>query len=314
MEKRTLIAILLSLAFIVVYQYALRIFYPDYGIPQPSSGATPDGSQSGRPLAGEHRPLPRDGSLHPVAPAARPATHATEDLITAQYDMKVSQAYGSVVRLAFRGFRDYEKRAPLEFLEAKHPLYGIGGFRLLVDGNETDPAEFKTRIAPSEVRTDISSEDFRFSRNIYFYKSLYGNMIEIEMENLGTADRRVQIELSAGSGITTRSAIDYQYIEANWVSPETVTHVKPPGAAKSRAAEIPYRAASIKNRHFSSLLEPLDSPDWVPVVRGLEGKDFSVFFVSPRIDLAARNGRAVFSFSSGPMPLMSSSLTSWKGL
>jgi YidC/Oxa1 family membrane protein insertase len=279
-EKRTLIALVVSFAVIFSYPHLLRIFYPDYGKPP----AQESGLQSFPEPVRQIDSTPVDFKI-PAPTLAAP--QATEDeiqkLLIGQYDLGISKKFGSIVTLAFSRFEDQFTDEPMLFLEGNDGSVGIGAVELVVGGNREPSAPYKTGVHFNEIVSTIDRDAYRLKKTLRIEGQKSGHHYRLDYENKTSQVQDVVFRIYAGSGLVQRSSIDPQYFEANWIRPSELKHVKGPGKGKTKDSEEPYRAASIKNRHFSSVLQSLQDRPYYPGVRGLEQRQFASYLTSPRI-------------------------------
>jgi YidC/Oxa1 family membrane protein insertase len=269
MEKRTLVALLLSFVVILSYPYILKIFYPSWN---------PD--EAAPPPAADTRETPPAEEW--AAPSAAAVSDASRELDTRLYNLRVSESYGSIVSLGFTEFKG-SPQSPLRFIEARDGFRGIGSVEILEEAAAAPPV-FRTEVTPEAVLSRADAGGLDVTKEIRFSNSSYGNELRIKIENKSDRPRTFRLRLAAGSGLTQETPIDRQYFEANWIGATSVEHVRSPGKGKTKASGVPVAAASLKDRHFSSILKPEDPPRYQAAIEGLDG-DFAVWLVGNPVTL-----------------------------
>jgi len=302
MEKRTLLAIVLSLMVFVGYTKIMQIFYPNYGKhPQSQSAVLPEGPGAGDApaalIADERAPeavmtqVPGAESAVPGSgPMKEPEAEVVkEELISLKagsYEIGVSEIYGSIASIKFTAYEDPEGGGALKFLEASKGSYGLGAHELWVDDQYVRQTGVTTDVRGARITAAFEAPGLKGTKTLVVSKRGYGNNMEVEITNTSDQTKRVRLRLCAGSGVVVRNVIDNQYIESNWIRGEDVTHIKGLGKGKTKKASEPFEAASIKSRHFSSIIKPLGKTQYVPIVEGQGKKNMAVYLFGPDIVLA----------------------------
>ncbi|MFT5207996.1 MAG: YidC/Oxa1 family membrane protein insertase [Candidatus Omnitrophota bacterium] len=299
MEKRAIIAVLISFVFFFGYTKAMQYFYPTYG---KSDKAT---TQIEAPQLIEKGVNAGSLAQTPNMPTLEIAdSDIAEVLETDEYVLEFSRNYGSITDVSFKDFYDYEKKDILKFIDAKDGTRGIGAVDLWVDGNLKQQPEGKWKSASGGMIIQTQYEDIQLIRNYGVANSGFANRLGLVIENTSDQAQKIQFRILAGSGIVSRNNIDRQYMEANWIGAEKVKHIKAPKLNKPKTAEIDYVAVGTKSRHFSSILQPLGIDENVGLTAYVEGygeHDYGAYWVSSEITLAANESKKMdFVFYLGP--------------
>ena len=283
MEKRTLIALALSLAVITGYPYLVKVFYPNYGtVTRTATTAAPEAAA---PSAPQTAPLATAGTVAPD----KPDTKSGFDV--ASYRVEISQNYASILMLAFTNYSNTEDKTPLKFLDASDGRWGAGAVHLFINDKEQGPA-WQTQTEAGSIRAVSSAADHQITKAIVFSEKSYINKMSLSYTNKSSAEQKIRLRLVAGSGLFVRNAIDTQYFESNWIGDNTLEHMKV-SKGKTKLGEHPYKAVSIKSRHFSSILMPFTGTGYVPGLQGLPGKhDYAAFMTGPAPGATRSTSRA----------------------
>ena len=286
MEKRALLAIALSFAVFFGYSKLLQIFYPNYGNAPQKQETT---ISPGPAMPAETR-LAQTESFSP--PSGQEIQGIIEDesigVRVGEYDLAISESFGSIVALGFNAYEDFEKGGPLKFIEAADGSKGIGAIDLWVDGQYQDTSRFETTASRNVIEARLLDKKYEISKTINISKSNYGNILEVSFKNNSSKPMTVKFRIVAGSGVLIGSTIDRQYIEANWIGSDSVKHVKKFGKGKTKTSEVPFVATSIKSRHFSSILKPAGETVYLSHAEGLSKKDSGSYLISPEITLGPK--------------------------
>ena len=283
MEKRALLSVLLCFIVFFGYTKVLQFFYPGYGKPKEKiEQKIQEDVLSGKIDTPQV-------SFKDVAPGVISEEEIVQGetlgVTVGDYELGISEAHASIVSVGFWSYENLDDGGPWKFLEAQSGRVGVGAVELWVDGTSQDTAGFKTHIEQNRITGDLKTRDYVLSKTWNISNSSYGNDLHVSFKNTTSQPMKVQLRVLAGSGIVAENAIDTQYIEANWISPEKIVHKKNPGVGKTKIAEEPFYAASMKSRHFSSAVKSESEMQYYPAVQGISKKDFVAYLATPEFTL-----------------------------
>lgn len=281
MEKRALIAIVLSFAVFFGYTKVVQMIYPDYGkqTAPASSGTDARTAPSATPA----------GSVSTPIEVQRPAAVAQDEIIgldIARYQLQYSANHAAFTEVRMSEYPD-NKGGAFQFLKASTGLQGVGAIdALLVDG-ETSPAlNYRTRREGRAIRSSAESAKVRVEKVWDLTGDHYGNGFTVALTNVSDAPVRVRYRLLAGPSPLMHNSIDSQYVEANWLTAEKLQHIRKPGIGKPKTLSEPVIAASIKSRHFSSLFKPVGTDGFFSAhVEAFDKENFGSYLIRSEIVL-----------------------------
>lgn len=303
MEKRVLIAIVLSFAVLGFYPTILKKFYPNYR-------QGPAVSQKAQ-----------DASQRPEAPAIVPSlssflgSYAAEDDLAFRND-KLSLIFnkkGGVIReVSFFGYTDSETKAPLKILSDVSVVRSPGFLDVSTSPSEFGkPADFY-EIRPEPGRVVLSGESLQHKLKVtksysFENKTYYGRLV-LRFENTTGSELEFYYRLYAGASLPPRHSIDEQYIEANFfpasADKNEIRHIKETKAGKTIQSPGVVDWVATKDRHFSIILKPVATSDLKGVVQGLGNHRFDVSLLSGKVTLPSQGAsEAEFLIYIGPNEL-----------
>ncbi len=299
MEKRAIIAVLISFVFFFGYTKVMQHYYPTYGKSDVVKAPTEAPKLVGR--GGDSKPLMQAPNM-PVLELID--GDVGETLETDKYVLEFSRNYGSITDVSFKDFFDYETKDALKFIDAKDGTKGIGAVDLWVDGNLKQQPEGKWKSASGGMIIQTQYENVQLTRNYGLSNNAYANRLGLVLENTSNQTQKIQFRVLAGSGVVARNTIDKQYTEANWIGSEKIKHIKAPKINKPKTAEEDYVAVATKSRHFSSILQPLGidkDVDLTAYVEGYGEQDYGAYWVSSEMTLLPNESKKMdFVFYLGP--------------
>lgn len=256
MEKRALIAIVLSFAVFFGYTKVIQIMYPNYGkAAKPTAGLVGPSSAvaTGAPAANA------GGAVLPIS-GIQTASDAQPDQILTINTAKYELSY-SANRAAFTGVRmkDYpdNQGGAFRFLQAATGKTGVGSMdSILVDDEMISPADFKTTREGGKILSTARAGKISVEKIWEFADKEFGQGLLIALTNQSDAPVRVRYRILTGSTPVVHNKIDMQYDEANWLTADKLTHIRKPAVDKPKSLSEPVIAAAMKSRHFSSILKP----------------------------------------------------------
>ncbi|MGH7197284.1 MAG: membrane protein insertase YidC [Candidatus Omnitrophota bacterium] len=280
MEKRVLLAIVLSFAVLGFYPVLLSKFYPGYNKPSARVAAPPAASS---------------GPVKPALPADS-GNVLSEDKDTAfqtnKLDLLFNAEGGAIREVAFPAYVDSETGKPLKFLSLDRPG-GPSEIRFLSAAAASDPAlsGYKIERRGDEIVATAAGKALRVTKRFRADEAGYGGAMSLTFENLSGAPFELRYQLLVGSRIPARQAIDSQYIEANFYSgpaeKKAVSHIRESKRGKTVQSPSAVDWVAVKDRHFSIIIQPRLDLAFTGLVEGLGDNAFSASLVSPAVLLPA---------------------------
>ncbi|MBI3315753.1 MAG: membrane protein insertase YidC [Candidatus Omnitrophica bacterium] len=281
MEKRTLLALVLSFLVLGFYPVILEKFYP----------------QAKAPVAAR-----QTAALQPAAPVVKPLLSHGEfadakDVVLANRDLRVvlNPAGGAVREISFLNFVDHAKNAPIRFFSLKSPSRATT-FVDLVD-SPVDPKELSgdyvvTRQGHTLTAIRELSSGLRITKEYRFQEAGYGVDLGLSFENGSDKPLDFRYQLYAGSSLDPRHSIDNQYLEANFYSHVSdravLRHINETKPGKVVQSQDVVEWVAVKDRHFSVILKPKTEKTFTGLVEGLGQRHFGASLLSEKIILAPK--------------------------
>jgi YidC/Oxa1 family membrane protein insertase len=256
MEKRVLIAIVLSFAVFFGYTKVLQVVYPDYGKKQePISVVEGQDSAATAQISGE---MPIAGGMQ-VEKKSASVADLPISLESAKYQMTYSANQAAFTELRMAGYPGDESGAFL-FLKAESGITGVGAMdAVLVDGETSANLNYQTKRERGQIRSVAKGEKISVEKTWNISADGYANGLEVALTNITQAPIRVRYRLLTGPSAVVHNTIDTQYIEANWLTADKLQHIRQPKIDKPKTLSEAVIAASTKSRHFSSLFQPTNT-------------------------------------------------------
>jgi len=300
MEKRTVVAVVLSFVIIVFYPFFLQKFFPKYAQRQ----------YAHRPVAQETQ-RPVSNVPAPTVPAIRHDVDAFkgEELVLQNSALRlaVDSEAGAMRSIAFSRFIDSSKGQPIRLFDLKSPAVAPGAFILLNAGHPPVVTRFKQVSSSDESAVFTSSVNgLNVEKTISLSKTGYSGTLTLTFQNTGSSPVDLNYELVVGPDIPARHSIDAQYIEANFYDPskKEVRHLKESRAGKDVQSVGPVEWVAVKDRHFSVIMKPLGQAVFTAVERGQGDRHFNAGLVSDPVTLPAHGTvKQEFLFYAGPNEL-----------
>ena len=268
MEKRVLIAILLSFVVFFGYSKLVAVIYPDYAKEaqlkqeQPAAGMTPISGTGATSAAGvtSAAGTPFAGSGSAIVPANAALSAVPDQILPVRlpkYELAYSKNAASFTEAKLTGYPDAEG-GPFRFLQSVSGKVGTGAIdTVLVDDRTVSDLSFETSQEGRQIRSTADAGKVTVEKSWNLSDDGYGQGLMVAITNHSDAPVRVRYRILTGSKPVVHNSIDDQYIEANWLTEANLTHIRKPGLNKPKSLSEPVIAASIKSRHFSSILKPI---------------------------------------------------------
>lgn len=282
MEKRALIAILLSFVVFFGYTKVVQVFYPDYGKTAQQAPAPTDAASSGAFSS----PVGAAGSstLAPITAAPTAETAVQPEKIMPidlpKYELSYSSDKASFTDIRLKEYPD-NQGGPFRFMQAASGNRGVGAVdAILVDDGTLSNLDYVTTREGSEIHSSATAEKIRVDKAWSFSNEGYGQNFSIAFTNTSDAPVRLRYRVLTGSHPVTHNSIDEQYNEANWLTAAKLIHTRRPGVGKPKSLSEPVILASMKTRHFSSVLKPAEGAGVFSAhVEAYDKKDFGSYLV-----------------------------------
>lgn len=281
MEKRALIAILLCFVVFFGYTKVVTIFYPDYGKPSKKI-EMPSGSADSVSAGGASLPPASSGNA-PISAPASAAPVKPDQILQIQfprYEMSYSANEASFTQIRLTSYPDNQGGA-YRFINTASGKTGVGEIdSILWDDTTISNLDYQTTRQGREIRSTAETGKISVEKIWNFSEDGYGQGLSFAITNRSDAPVRVRYRILTGAHPVIHNSIDEQYIEANWLTAEKLTHIRRPGVGKPRSLAEPVIAASMKNRHFSSVLKPVQTTGTFSAhVEAYDKKDFGSYLV-----------------------------------
>lgn len=279
MEKRALIAVLLCVVVFFGYAKVVEYFYPEYGKPK---------TEAVQPAAGATASVPGSGAVSSAAPAvpmpAGPSASVQPDQLVPfaapGYEFVYSANQAAFTEVRFTSYPD-NTGGSYRFLQSASGRTGVGAIdSILVDSETVSGLNYTTAREGRTIRSSADGGKIRVEKTWALSDAGFGQGLSVAVTNVSDAPIRVRYRLLTGSHPVTHNSIDEQYIEANWLTAAKLQHIRRPGVGKPKTLNEPVVAASMKNRHFSSLFKPAQTAGTFSAhVEAYDKKDFGSYLV-----------------------------------
>lgn len=283
MEKRTLIALAVSLMILGFYPMVLQQFYPEYG----KENAVKVSSKAAV------------SSIPETALAKATSYSDGDDVLYKNNHLRLvfNKKDAAVREISFTDFTDYESKGSLRLLALKDSKASPFSIQILEPSTAVTGSTAKV-LSADKVFSSSSAFDGRLKieKTFSFRPSGFASDVTLRFKNDSDAPIDFQYEFFAGSRIPPRHSIDEQYIEANFFYQENgkpkLRHIRESKEGKKVESGVPVEWLSIKDRHFSIILKPAGKDQFSGLVRGMGDHHFSASLVSQKISIPARSETA----------------------
>lgn len=287
MDKRTLLAIAISLIVLGFYPVILKKFYPDYG-KAPVSATAPAAEKGADPLS-----APAGVSSAAVLDAQMLVPE--KDLVFENKQLKLLfNSKGGLVReIRFPDFIDSETKEPLKLLSLANSVAAPFQVSFLNAALEADQALSDYRmqkISENEITALASSRQLEVSKRFVFDSDKNSGKVFLRFKNISSSPLDFHYQFFAGSSIIPRHSIDAQYIEANFFSmvdgKKNLKHIRQTKLGKTVESQGFVEWIAVKDRHFSVILKPASAAIFSGQTLGLGDNKLGASLVSSQVILA----------------------------
>lgn len=307
MEKRTLLALAISFAVLGFYPLVLQHFYPDYNkksaTSQKAAALSSPAGEAKDPIVFKSNPAQAAGSF-----IAGEDVAFKNDVLDLTFNSK-----GAAIRqVDFLSYLNQETKRPLRFFSLQNaegsPTY-LHFLRSKPDLGSDVPTYQVSKESPSSVSASAAvSQGLKVHKRYEWASGGYSANLIVEFENVSGEPIEFQYQIFAGTSVPARHSIDGQYVEANFYSFQegkgALRHLNETKAGKAVPSVGPVEWVSVKDRHFSVILEPKSDLPFLGLHEGLGNHQFRTSLVSENITVPARSStRHEFLLYIGPNDL-----------
>ena len=254
MEKKMLIALVLSLAVLFLFQNKFN------KKPAPVQGYVAETQQLGDVSESPAKNTVGLGEVPLVAKAEKATLKETESTIkTKQYEIIFSDIGGSVKKWRLKDFEVSDQNAEEVLIKEQAPANRMFAMKCAaVDGLEEK--RFQMNRGPGFIEFTFESPgNIRVSKKYVFQKTADHIEIEINIENLSTMEKTTSYTLVGPSGVVDSGSVrGRSFLMADIKAPEGMVRK---GSVKGVWTESgPISWLAVKNRYFAVILKPFNDP------------------------------------------------------
>lgn len=284
MEKRVLIAIVLSFAVLGLYPTIIKKFYPNY--------------RSGPVVPQKVSESDKTTEARSVTPSlsSPSGTYSLDDdfpIKNDKFNLTLNKKGGVIREVAFFGFTDSETKAPLKILSDTSVVRSPGFLNVAASpsdfGKSADLYQIQEEMGQATLTADALQDKLKVTKIYSFEKDKYHGRLVVKFQNVSAQPLDFYYSLYAGPSLPSRHSIDQQYIEANFFPKEPgknqIHHLKDTKAGKILQTAHPVEWIATKDRHFSIILKPASKSEFKGLFQGLGNHRFDVSLVSGKLTL-----------------------------
>lgn len=249
MEKRAVLAIVISMLILLLYPSFLKKFYPQ--LSQPTKPAV--SSQKELTVSPKHEAQKIDQPLEQAVLSEEKEV----DFETTNYKIVLSNIGGDIKSIVLKKYFDSEHKKPITLTKVTGPKEGIffiSGLDGEIDKGLAFSAEKK---ADRIVFTAKTASGLKIDKEIIFHPDKYFVELEQKITNLSNGTHTLKYKIVGGSRIVKLSQQDEPYVEIIRSLNGKVTHINKGGIRNSTVlnnGQVDW--VSLKNRYFSLILKP----------------------------------------------------------
>lgn len=270
MDKKTILAVILSVLVVIGYQLYIAKFYP----------ANIEITAAYAPV---NKTFPLPGEKAPVMPSDLSAAEAgikeqPEKIIkkeTEKYIVELSTIGGSIkdIKLKNGGYSPSDKGSDLISIHnSENAIFNMSG----LGSSAISRASFKAEEGDDEVIFSARLDNgIELIKKYIFHNSLYKVELELYIKNSGNTQLRTSYAINTAADIGIDGKIDSRYIQAVASSGGKVRR-----SSGSHGKDIAFKGnvsyGGLQNRYFSVVVKT-DIPSEELVVRRLDGENILTF-------------------------------------
>ncbi len=249
MEKRALLAIVVSMLILLLYPALLKKFYPQ--LSQPTKPAV--SSQKELAVSPKHEAQKINQPLKQTVLSEEKEI----DFETENYKIALSNIGGDIKSIVLKKYFDSEHKKPITLTKVTDPKEGIFFISGLDDEIDKGLAFSAEKKPDRIVFTAKTASGLKIDKEIIFRPDKYFVELEQKITNLSNETRTLKYEVVGGSRIVKLSQQDEPYVEIIRSLNGKVTHINKGGIRNSAVlnnGQVDW--VSLKNRYFSLILKP----------------------------------------------------------
>lgn len=249
MEKRALLAIVLSMLILLLYPHFLRKFYPQFNQPKSTgiylqkeipASTKREEQKIGQPLGQTFLSEEKEIKFE-----------------TENYKIVLSNIGGAIKSIVLKKYFGSEHKEPITLARVTGPKEAIF-FTSGLDDEIDKGLAFSVEKKPNRIAFTVKTQSgLNVEKEIIFRPDKYFFELEQKITNLGNGTRTLKYSIVGGSRITKLSQQDELYVEIIRSINGRVTHINKGGIKNSTVlsnGQVDW--VSLKNRYFSLILKP----------------------------------------------------------
>lgn len=249
MEKRALLAIVLSMLILLFYPYFLKKFYPQLN--PPPTQVVSSKKEISPPLKHKEQKIEE-----PIQQGSSSEEKELE-FETASYKIVLSNIGGVIKSVTLKKYFDSEQNVPItlaKIIAPQEAIFFTSGLDDEIDKGLAFSVEKKADRITFTTQTQsglMIEKEIIFSPNKYFFE------LEQKITNLSNESRTLKYKLVGGCRLTSLSQKDEMYLEIVRNISGRITHITKGGIKNSsilNSGQVEW--VSLKNRYFSLILKP----------------------------------------------------------
>lgn len=252
MEKRALLAVVISMMILLLYPLLLKKFYPQLG--KESRPGTH--SQKEPPLSTKLEEQKKSQLTEESRESVR--VDEKELIFEAEnYKIVASNIGAAIKSIVLKKYFDSERKEPITLIKVTDHREAVF-FTSELDAEIDNGLAFSAELKEDQIEFSAKTRSgLKIDKEIIFYPDKYFFELEQKITNLGSESRTLKYKVVGGSRITNLSQQDELYVEIIRSINGRVTHINKGGIKDSTVlnnGQVDW--VSLKNRYFSLILKP----------------------------------------------------------
>jgi len=249
MERRTLLAIALSMLILLLYPYILRKFYPQL------KEAKAPVTYRQKEISPPRQIQVQDRDQRRIEP---PLSEEKEvEFETENYKIVLSNIGGVIKSVTLKKYFDSEDKKPIELAKIDEPKEAIF-FTPTLDYEIDSGLPFSAEKRSDRIAfTAKTHSGLKIDKEIIFHSDKYFLELEQKLTNLTNQARTLKYKLIGGARIAKLAEKDASYVEIIRSINGKITHINIRGIKNSsvvNSGQVDW--VSLKNRYFCLILKP----------------------------------------------------------